>query len=341
MKIVALTDYKGRFGSKHFDVPYRSGMDKDLLEKYFKNYNVDIEFVQFSDIANNLSRFSKNDYYIYTSSEDIGYKYKSYIEDIVFYLEISGFKIIPKYKYLRANNNKVFMELLRDQISEESPLYMASKVFGVKEELDSILDSVIYPIVVKNAEGACGVGVFKADAKKELVRVIKKMTKTPGLYNNIKDLIRSYIHKGYLRESKYRNKFIIQQQIEGLSNDYKILCYREKCFVLYRGNRDNDFRASGSGKFLFRDDLPEGILEYAYSIQNYFDVPNISLDIAYDGKRFYLLEFQFLYFGTTTLEKSHHYFHRINSEWQLKRDKLELEEVYVKSIVDYICNNCK
>ena len=31
-KIYLLTDYRGRFGSKHDDSPYRSGMDHRLLE---------------------------------------------------------------------------------------------------------------------------------------------------------------------------------------------------------------------------------------------------------------------------------------------------------------------
>ncbi|HOM66395.1 MAG TPA: hypothetical protein PK591_11340 [Ignavibacteriales bacterium] len=35
-KIIALTDYKNIFSSKHNANPYRNGMDKKLLEKYFK-----------------------------------------------------------------------------------------------------------------------------------------------------------------------------------------------------------------------------------------------------------------------------------------------------------------
>ena len=33
---------------------------------------------------------------------------------------------------------------------------------------------------------------------------------------------------------------------------------------------ENDFRASGSGKFNFVEDLPQGMLDYAYSIKEFF-----------------------------------------------------------------------
>ena len=35
-KIYILTDYKNIFGSKHNATPYRSGMNKKLLKKYFQ-----------------------------------------------------------------------------------------------------------------------------------------------------------------------------------------------------------------------------------------------------------------------------------------------------------------
>jgi len=81
-KIIALTDYKNRFGSKHFDVPYRSGMDKSLLTKHFNELGFEIEFIQYSTLVNQPST-PKDCIYIFTSSEDRGYYYKSFIEDVV------------------------------------------------------------------------------------------------------------------------------------------------------------------------------------------------------------------------------------------------------------------
>jgi len=137
-KIIALTDYKNRFGSKHFDVPYRSGMDKQALRVIFANWNIEIEFVQFADLINNLSHYSKDAYYIYTSSEDINYYYKSFIEDVIYYLELLDYKIISSYKYL---NSEVFMELLMLGLSYKHTL--STKIFGSFEESYRIINTYL------------------------------------------------------------------------------------------------------------------------------------------------------------------------------------------------------
>ena len=105
-------DYKNQFGSKYTATPYRSGMDKDKLNNYFSNYGYDVEFMQLSAV--NFPNDWKDKYVLYTSQEDKDYLYKSYIEDIVYGLELAGARVIPSYKFLKANNNKVFMEILRD-----------------------------------------------------------------------------------------------------------------------------------------------------------------------------------------------------------------------------------
>ncbi len=109
-----MTDYKNRFGSRHFDKPYRSGFDQQVLAKYFSQHNINPKFINLSDVNFRKNNFT-NQFILYTSSEDEGYFYKSYIEDIVLGLQLSGARVIPDFKYLRANNNKVFMEILRDQ----------------------------------------------------------------------------------------------------------------------------------------------------------------------------------------------------------------------------------
>ena len=137
-------------------------------------------------------------------------------------------------------------------------------------------------------------------------------------------------------ESKYRNKFIIQQFIPNLQNDWKVLVYWDKIYILKRYTRKNDFRASGSGNFVFDKDFPIEILDYAFKIRQSFEVPQVSLDICFDGNSFYLIEFQAIYFGTTTLVKSPFYYQKIDNSWKCFDEESELEKVYVESIVNYI-----
>ena len=334
-KIYILTDYKNIFGSKHNATPYRSGMDKDLLKKYFEIYEFEAIFLKYSDI--NFRKMNlKDQYVLYTSSEDIGGLYKNYIEDIIYGLHIQGAKIIPDYKYLKAHNNKVFMEILRDLTINDDINFIQSHYFGTLEELTNNINKIEFPVVIKSAAGAMSRGVYFANNKNELIKNAKKISRSKYIFDELWDLGRAIKHKGYIKESKYRNKFIVQNFIPNLKNDWKILIYGDRYYILYRGVRDNDFRASGSGKFIFTDDIPNGILDYAKQIFDILNVPNLSIDIAFDGNKFYLLEFQAIYYGTTTIEKSSFYFKNINNSWEIIKEKPILEKIYVESILNFI-----
>lgn len=335
-KIVILVDYKGFFGSKQKSPIYRGGMDLNLLLKLFNEKGFDVEILHFTQI--NLFKVKQeNPFVIYTSSEDFGGFYKSFIEDIIFNLENIGVKCLPSFSYLRAHNNKSYMELLRSTKNFEELSSISSQVFGTFEEIKNSSFEFQFPVVIKPASGAMSRGVGIAHNHNELLRKTQKISLTRNFFIDLKDRLRKLKYGDrYVPESLNRNKFIVQNFIPNLNNDWKVLVYGNKLFVLYRGNRKNDFRASGSGKFIFRKDIPEGILDYAYGIMKKFDVPNISLDIGFDGERFHTLEFQFLYFGTTTLEKSPFYFEKKNNAWDIVDKNLCLEEVYVESIVNYL-----
>jgi hypothetical protein len=48
------------------------------------------------------------------------------------------------------------------------------------------------------------------------------------------------------------------------------------------------------------------------------------------------LEFQCIYFGTAGILNSEGYFSKAGSSWQFVKEKLEIEKVYVDSIVAYL-----
>ncbi|HWY11251.1 MAG TPA: hypothetical protein VN026_08000 [Bacteroidia bacterium] len=339
-KIIALIDYKNKFGSKHFDKPYRSGLDKDLLSELFKKNSWEIEFKQFTEVLNN-NGLDKESFYIYTSSEDENYLYKSFIEDVVLYLEIAGCKVIPSYKYFRANNNKVFMELLRNSTADPKLLTIRSMVFGTKEEVLEIMKSIKFPVILKTAEGAGGTGVFKVSNESELLKVVNKISSSKKLLSDLKEMGRAIKHKGYIKESRYRNKFIMQNMLEGLKNDWKVYFFYDKLYVFYRPIlKDRDFIASGGGydNYLYDEAAPkpDGFFEFIKEVIKHFDVPHASLDIAFDGKNFHLIEMQFLYFGTAGIPYSKGYYSIKNNKVEFIQGKLSIEEVYANSIMKFI-----
>lgn len=339
-KIYLLLDYRDTFGSKYGAIPYRSGMDKELLKTYFNEKGYNIEYLSFSDIDFRVMNFN-NQYVLYTSSEDKNYKYnhyKSYIEDICYALQLHGAILIPEYKYLRAHSNKVFMELLRDLSNLQSIKNIKSYHFGSLEEFKKKEQMFESKQVIKGAEGSMSQSVSLANNQNQLMKQSRKISRSKDIFNELWDRGRSFKHKGYIRDSKYRKKFIIQNFIEGLSNDWKILVFGKKYYISCRETRKNDFRASGSGKVIFREDIPEGILDFAKNAYHCFNVPNISIDVAFDGKEFYLIEFQALYFGSQVVEHSPFYFTKENSRWIIHKGKSILEKEYVNSIDLYIRN---
>jgi hypothetical protein len=339
MKLAALTDYKGRFGSKHFDSPYRSGMDKEKLKFYFSQYNVALSFIPMSLAWSQV--LPEFNHFIYTSSEDEGYLYKSYIEDIVLGLEKQGCRAIPGFIHLRANNNKGMMEFLRRETKDEKLNTIRTQFFGTMEELIQQKNNIDYPIVIKKAAGASGRGVFKAKNQNELNHVANLVSGSKSFLTDIKDWVRSKKHTGYVRDSVHRNKFIVQNFIPNLVNDWKVYWFNGELYLFFRPIfKHRDFVASGGGydNYMYGEEAPrpEGFFEYVEHVMSFFKVPNASLDVAFDGEKFYLLEIQFLYFGTAGIPYSKGYYKKSNGKWSFLKEKREIEHVYAKSIADFL-----
>jgi len=341
-EILILTDYKGVFGSKHFDTPYRSGFDKGLLKKYFKNFGYKVEFIKFSELdLKDLDLKSK--IILYTSSEDLNSYYKSYIEDIILSCELKGAFVLPPYKYLRAHHNKVFMEMLRGICNLSDIKNIQAFQFGTLEEVlqNKNLRESQYPKVLKLAEGASGENVELVENYNDLIKKIKKICKTKNLYYDLWDYGRHLKHKGYILESKHRKKFVVQDFISGLKNDWKLYVFYDDIFIFYRPIfKRRKFKASGGGydNYFYgaEANAPDGIFDFALKIRKEFDVPQLSLDIAYDGRSYYLFEFQFLYFGTAGIPYSKEYYSLENNKWVEKKMCYDQEFFYSKSICKYL-----
>lgn len=336
--VYILVDYKNKFSSNYGSKTYRGGLDHDILEVAFSEYEINIIWKSFSEI--DFTDDWDGKIVLYTSSEDDKVLYKSYIEDIVYGLELQGAVVIPKFRYLRAHHNKVFMEILRSRMGLTS--HLKSLFFGTSEEAVEALSAgkIPFPCVIKAAAGAMSRAVAKASDRKEFIKVIADMSKTTNLKSDARDFLRCYKHKNYIPESSHRNKFIVQPMIQGLANDWKILIYGDKIFNLKRYVRKNDFRASGSHvnyQIGSASGLTSQMMDFVYDIYKKMDIPMLSFDLAYDGKNYHMIEFQALYFGTSTFELSKDYYEREGTEWILKpKVESKLEYLFAYAVSKYI-----
>ena len=272
---------------------------------------------------------------IYTSSEDFGDKYKSYIEDVICSLQFSKHICLPNFHFLKAHNNKVYMEMLRNVYNFQDTEIFNSQFAATIQDLEHL--KIAFPLVVKGHAGALSKSVFKANSRKELSKIFMKISTKLPISKRVRERLRRFKHRSnYIGESTVFGKVVLQQYLENITHDWKVLVYFDKLFVLKRQNRKNDFRASGSGFFSYTEQVPKQILDFALATRKKLGVPHVSLDIALLDDKPILFEFQAIYFGTKTLENSTYHFTRQNTEWELTSGRVELEKIYVYSILQYL-----
>ena len=335
MKLIILSDYKNHFETKYTASPYRSGFDKNLLEEHLLSLGFEVEFKKFHEI--DFEDISiKNQYFLYTSSEDLDVFYKSYIEDVIYGIQIYGGIPIPHFKYLKAHHNKVFMEILRSQSLLDEMKTIKSNHFGTYEDFVIYNNKTTNPIIVKPSEGSMSKGISLNNTIESAKSSIKKISKSSNLLKDFKDFFRRFKHKGYVLNSRHRKKYITQNYIEDLKGDWKILIYANKYYVLNRENREGDFRASGGGKLSYSKDVSDDLLNFSEKIFSNLNIPNVSIDIGLSNGKYYLIEFQALFFGTYTLEYSEFYYSKKEAEWTIIDENSILEKVYAESIATYI-----
>jgi glutathione synthase/RimK-type ligase-like ATP-grasp enzyme len=191
-------------------------------------------------------------------------------------------------------------------------------------------------MVIKGSSGASSEAVRKASNSKQLVNLAKKLSRTGNWPYHIWDLGRSFKHRGYKRESRHRKKFLVQDYVRGINGDWKVLAFGKKYYVLKRSPRKGDFRASGSGLIAYPDQVPRELLDFARHFYEALSLPFLAMDLGFDGDQFYLIEFQAVYFGTHTLDTSPYYYLRTDEGWHKEEQPSQLEQVFVRSIVDYL-----
>ena len=275
-------------------------------------------------------------YVVYQSSEDPGLFYKDYIEDVLLGLELMGAILLPSFLKFRAHHNKVFMEIIRDVSGSPLLQTIRSYSFGTLDDCVSRAEKLPLPAIIKQSSGARSQGVHLALTKRRVLEITRRISGTFSLINLRRLLMGIWNGKGYKRISNHRKKFLVQEFLEGLSCDYKVVVYKDKFYFFRRDIKAGDFRASGTPNFTLPAKPPVGLLDYAEEAFRLFDVPFASFDIAIKNGEFHLLEFQFVSFGQRAIEKSASYFIRQNERWQAVNGFSDLEENFVEAIVWYI-----
>lgn len=358
-KLLILTGRDGYLTTKLEGTMYTHILGKVDVNKIERCLRVDFEVERTTYTKLDLNRNFREYYVIYGSTEERGLFYKGYVEDILLRLMLDGAKLVPGYEYARAYGNKGFQEMLRKRFGILAINNLKSSVIGRYSDFDAG-KYTHFPYVVKASSGSGSRGVRKVQNIKELSKTVKLFSKSAYYdyeFTRLKDLgymkitymFKIWLYKKMKKSQRlenpkkwfYANKVVVQEYIDGLDSDYKVLYYYGKYYVLNRKNRANDFRASGSGKFRFPEKVNEirNILDFAAQCTSEMDVPMISMDIVSTGVECYLIEYQCLGFGPYTLQFSEWYFEKNASGWRRVDGKSNLETEIARSYKEYIKNH--
>lgn len=325
------------------------GLDIEKIKQDLLAFNAEykVEIIDFSIIANNYSQIPQNAILFYTAS--YSENYQQYIKDVILDLSISrpDVVLLPNLDQLFSFENKGYQELVKRRLNIEN---VKGKYYG---DLDAYVkddQKTTTPFVFKTPKGAMSSGVKLIKSTEQLLALdnqYKKMSFVEKLKYIKRERAKTNTSNSDVLNmkpnSKYssvnfkeffskRNPFIVQNFVPNLECDYKVLVFGAKYYVLKREIRENDFRASGSGKFKWVTP-PTEILDYAYEIQCQLHTPIISLDLGIDSsKTVHLFEFQGIGFGPLTLIKSTSYFTKTGDNWDQKQQESNLEFEYANAI---------
>jgi glutathione synthase/RimK-type ligase-like ATP-grasp enzyme len=224
-------------------------------------------------------------------------------KQILFALEHTGFIVFPDFRTAWHFDDKVAQKYLFEKIG--APLVPSYVFFDKKEALQWIAKTN-FPKVFKLRCGAGSQNVQLIKNKKDAFRVVNKaFGKGFPKYDawaNLQERCRKYrlglypfkeIVKGVIRllyppdyarlggnELGYA---YFQEFIPNNDCDIRIVVIDRKAFALKRFVRENDFRASGSGKFAYnKDEFDERCVQIGFDITRKLNLQVAVLDFVFD-----------------------------------------------------------
>lgn len=305
----------------------------ELFIRYLKkNSHFEVKEILISNAINeNLDL--EDCYVLYTASVDP--VTLEYIKDVVWTLNDKN-KMIPSFEQLLCLENKGFQEVYKKAYNIAG---LKANYYNSVNNID--LSSIEYPVVFKKTDGAGSKYVALIKKKDDLLKVYKKMKGRRYFLRYYLLIARKYFLLDSIDFAEYKKyhypkmNFILQEFIPNLKCDYKAIVFFDKIYLLKRIIRKKDFRASGSGDFLFISDASDRMIDYIYDVYQSLNCPFVSLDVAKNNNSYDLIEFQFSHFGPYTLQKSNGFFSKENN-WKYVPEKSILELEMVKSYISYI-----
>lgn len=243
-------------------------------------------------------------------------KYRDVIaaKKILFALEHAGIKVFPNFHTVWHFDDKVAQKYLLEAI--DAPL-VPSYVFYDKKEAINWANKTTYPKVFKLKGGAGSQNVKLVSNKKRCKKIIKKafrkgfsqydsinglkeryykFKKNKDIKEVLKGFYRLFFHPQFARLSKREKGYVyFQEFIKNEGFDVRVVVVNGKAVSLKRMVRENDFRASGSGKLIFENDkIDINYIKKSFDLSEKLSTQSIAIDFIKSNKgKIYIVEISY------------------------------------------------
>lgn len=218
-----------------------------------------------------------------------------------------GIKTLPNEESYWHFDDKVSQKYLLEAL--DIPLVKAD-VFYNQKEAEKYIENTSFPKVFKLKGGAGSINVKLVKTKQQAKKLVKQafgrgfdafdswtvFTDTIERFRRQKTLHNFlriikwggkgiFVDKQYKVFPKQRNYVYFQEFIPNLTYDIRLIVIGSKCFYMKRNTRDNDFRASGSGRLEFEPgNFDTEAVDIAFKAADKLNMISVAYDFIFNAK---------------------------------------------------------
>ncbi len=285
---IAIHHYPGDFSDRWIEYCQEKGIEYEIVDCYR------------NDIISVM-----NDFDILLWSWNLSHHESlQYAKELIYSLETMGKKVFPDFRTSFFYDNKVGQKYILEAIN--APV-VPTYVFYDENRAKQWAEQTTFPKVFKLSGGAGSMNVRLCRTQKEALKLIhrsfskgfsqvnrwawfldkvKKFREKPSketLIKFVKAFVRLFIptekEKVMSREKGYT---YFQEFIPENTFDIRVIVIGEKAFALKRLCREDDFRASGSGKIIYdKKQIDNRCIQMAFDTSNKLDVQCMAYDFVF------------------------------------------------------------
>ncbi|MFZ4400951.1 MAG: ATP-grasp domain-containing protein [Bacteroidales bacterium] len=289
-------------------IHHRPGSFSDRWIQYCEENKISFKIVNCYD-SDIVAKVKDCDVILWHHSQTF-YKDVLFAKQLLFSLQKAGKIVFPDFDTAWHFDDKLGQKYLFEAVGAE---LVPSYVFYTKDEAIEWINSTTFPKVFKLRGGASSSNVKLVKTKSDALR-FTKIAFTCGFsqfdrFGNLKERIRKYkegkvnfvsllkavarlfvpteFSKMHGREKGY---VYFQDFIADNDHDIRIIVIGDKAFGLKRMNRDNDFRASGSGKIIYDESqIPIETVKLSFEYNKKLNAQCVAFDYIFGNNKEILL----------------------------------------------------